>query len=72
MNNPASTSTEPYDDLIHLSRPISKTHPAMNISDRAAQFLPYATLTGQQDAVIENENTAENAELRTILPVDDY
>lgn len=42
-----------YKDIIRLSRPISKKHPPMPISDRAAQFAPFAALTGYGDAVNE-------------------
>jgi hypothetical protein len=42
-----------YDDIIHLLHPTSLTHPRMSISARAAQFSPYATLTGYGDAVKE-------------------
>ena len=41
-----------YDDIIHLSRPLSKKHPTMPMEDRAAQFSPFAALTGH-DAAIE-------------------
>lgn len=41
-----------YDDIIHLSRPVSRRHPPMPIAERAAQFAPFAALTGYE-AVIE-------------------
>lgn len=45
--------TGKYDDIIHLPHPTSPTHPRMSVSARAAQFSPYATLTGYGDAVRE-------------------
>lgn len=42
-----------YEDIINLPHHISKKHPQMSISDRAAQFAPFAALTGYQDAIIE-------------------
>lgn len=44
---------EKYDDILYLSRPISKRHPPMPLLDRAAQFAPFAALTGHKDAVKE-------------------
>ena len=41
-----------YDDIIHLERPESKRHPPMPLANRAAQFAPFAALTGYE-AVIE-------------------
>ena len=35
-----------YDDIIHLPHPVSKRHPQMTVHDRAAQFAPFAALTG--------------------------
>ena len=43
----------PYDDILHLSRPVSGRHPPMSRSDRAAQFSPFAALTGYEAAVRE-------------------
>ena len=40
-----------YDDIIDLPHPEPQTHPRMPMRDRAAQFAPYAALTGY-DAVI--------------------
>ena len=41
-----------YDDIIHLSRPISH-HPRMSDLQRAAQFSPFAALSGYEDAIEE-------------------
>jgi len=46
-------SRNPYDDIIHLSHPVSTKHPQMSLSDRAAQFAPFAALTGYGEAVTE-------------------
>ena len=42
-----------YDDIIDLPRHVSKVHPQMSISDRAAQVAPFSALTGYKDAIIE-------------------
>ena len=42
-----------YDDIIMLPRHISKKHPPMAASNRAAQFLPFAALTGYDAAIQE-------------------
>ena len=40
-----------YDDIIHLPHHVSHNHPQMPMMARAAQFAPFAALTGY-DAVI--------------------
>ena len=42
-----------YDDIINLPHHTSTTHPHMSAYDRAAQFSPFAALTGYEDAVSE-------------------
>lgn len=42
-----------YDDIINLPHHLSKTRPQMSILDRAAQFSPFAALTGYDDAIHE-------------------
>lgn len=42
-----------YTDIMHLSRPLSKKHPPMPRSDRAAQFAPFAALTGHEEIIKE-------------------
>ena len=43
--------TEDYSDIINLPHHVSKKHPQMPMEARAAQFAPFAALTGY-DAVI--------------------
>lgn len=42
-----------YDDIIMLPHPISVKHRPMSVQNRAAQFAPFAALTGYEDAVQE-------------------
>lgn len=48
-----------YDDIINLPRHVSKKHPRMPLPDRAAQFSPFAALTGYDDAIKETARQAE-------------
>lgn len=45
--------THNYDDIIHLSRPDSSRRVKMSNYDRAAQFSPFAALTGFDAAIAE-------------------
>jgi hypothetical protein len=47
-----------YEDMLNLPHPISLRHPHMAISDRAAQFAPFAALTGHNDAIKKTAQTA--------------
>ena len=40
-----------YADIIDLPHPTSKHHPRMSILERAAQFAPFAALTGFGDVI---------------------
>ena len=42
-----------YADIINLSHHVSRTHPQMSMADRAAQFSPFAALTGHDAAIAE-------------------
>ena len=42
-----------YDDIIDLPHPTSQNHPRMSLHDRAAQFSPFAALTGHHAAITE-------------------
>lgn len=53
-----------YDDIIGLPHHVSKTRPQMPMSDRAAQFAPFAALSGYAEAIKEvNRVTEEKVEL---------
>lgn len=42
-----------YDDIINLPHHVSATRPQMSMIDRAAQFSPFAALTGYDAAIKE-------------------
>ena len=42
-----------YDDIIDLPHPTSQIHPRMSAAARAAQFSPFAALTGYDAAIKE-------------------
>ena len=48
-----------YDDIINLPYEKSKTHPHMSNSDRAAQFAPFAALTGYEELIKETARVTE-------------
>ena len=43
----------PYEDIVNLPHHVSKKHPAMSLEQRAAQFAPFAALTGYDAAIAE-------------------
>lgn len=45
--------THEYDDIINLPHHVSKVHPRMSMYQRAAQFAPFAALTGHDAAIRE-------------------
>ena len=63
--------THKYDDIINLPHHVSASHPQMSLLDRAAQFSPFAALTGHDAAIKETqrltEEWAESAEDRKEL-----
>jgi len=40
-----------YEDMLDMEHHVSKKHPRMSMHDRAAQFSPFAALTGYDEAV---------------------
>lgn len=45
--------TGPYDDIINMPHHVSASRPRMSMIDRAAQFSPFAALSGYGEAVAE-------------------
>ena len=56
-----------YDDIINLPHHVSKTRPQMSMVDRAAQFSPFAALTGYDAAIkVSGRLTDENVNLSEV------
>ena len=55
----AGSQIDRYDDMLHLPHPVSRKHPPMPPENRAAQFAPFAALTGYDTEI---EKTAEQHE----------
>lgn len=51
--------THAYDDIISLPHHVSKNHPQMTMASRAAQFSPFAALTGLGAAIEETARLTE-------------
>ena len=49
----------PYEDIIHLPHHQAANRPHMSLYNRAAQFSPYAALTGYGDMVLEEARQTE-------------
>ena len=49
-----------YEDIINMEHPTSKRHPRMTVYNRAAQFSPFAALTGHEEALKETARITDN------------
>lgn len=49
-----------YDDIINLPHPEPKNHQRMSLENRAAQFSPFAALTGHNEAIKETERLTDS------------
>jgi len=57
-------TTDKYDDIINMPHHKSAKHPQMSMINRAAQFSPFAALTGHGEAIKETARlTDERVEL---------
>lgn len=59
----AGRETDPeivYADIFRLPHHVSNRHPRMSMHDRAAQFSPYAALTGYNDMISEEARQTDN------------
>ena len=48
-----------YDDIINLPHHVSDYHKPMPMANRAAQFAPFAALSGYEDAIYETSRLTE-------------
>lgn len=66
-----SENIDEYGDIINLPHHVSKRHPQMSMLARAAQFAPFAAVSGHGDATrdvefahtVEDELTFEDEEI---------
>ena len=54
-----------YDDIINLPHHVSAKHPKMSMYNRAAQFSPFAALTGYEKAIEKAQKKQEEAVRRS-------
>ena len=52
-----------YDDIINLPHHVSKKHPQISLHDRAAQFSPFAALTGHKAAINETARLTDEKQI---------
>lgn len=60
-----------YDDILNLSHHVSSTRPHMSMHDRAAQFSPFAALTGYDDTVRETARLTDEKQELTAERIND-
>mgnify|MGYP003468257302 FL=1 len=60
-----------YDDIINLPHHVSAKHPRMSMLGRAAQFSPFAALTGYEKAIEEARKKQEEIVRNRNAPVDE-
>ena len=56
-----------YDDIINLPHHVSKKHPQMSLHDRAAQFSPFAALTGHKAAINETARLTDEKQTKQLF-----
>ena len=62
-----------YDDIINLPHYEPKHHPRMSMWNRAAQFAPFAALTGFEDTIRDTARENENSyETKNNDEIEDY
>ena len=54
---------ENYDDIINLPHHVSSYHKPMPMINRAAQFAPFAALTGYEDAIARTAKQYEKKKM---------
>ena len=62
--NANNSTNHKYDEIIGRPHHVSEMRPLMPMSDRAAQFSPFAALTGYASVIRETERTWISAEDR--------
>lgn len=60
-----------YSDMLHLPHHVSPTRARMSVHDRAAQFAPFAALTGYGDMIVETGRVTETSVFLTDSAVEE-
>ena len=55
-----------YDDIINLPHHVSKNRTPMSMENRAAQFAPFAALTGHDEALAETARLLSDDEMASL------
>ena len=66
----ALTRTHDYDDIIDMPHHQSRKHAHMDIRNRAAQFMPFAALTGYDDVIERTTRSTVDAVEQANAPVE--
>ena len=64
MNHGYNDDPHRYDDILYLEHHVSETRPRMSRRDRAAQFAPFAALTGLEQVLAQAARQMEEDILR--------
>ncbi len=60
-------TTKNYNDIMDHPHYLSKTRQPMSIQNRAAQFAPFAALTGYEESVLNTEKQVETDVMNEIV-----
>lgn len=52
--------TNNYDDIIDLPHPVSKKHKRMDVSERAAYFMPFSALKGYDSLLSDTKKSNDD------------
>ena len=55
-----SVANGKYDHIIHMTHHVSEKHPRLDVSSYAAQFSPFAALTGYDAAIVETARPTDD------------
>ena len=68
----SNSEEHPYEDIINLPHHVSASRPQMDLLDRAAQFSPFAALTGHGAAIEETARQAVERVEKTEIIKEEY
>ena len=60
-----------YEDIINMPHHVSDKHPRMSMYQRAAQFAPFAALSGHSESISETQRRHTDAYMEGYADEDD-